>query len=234
MKMKKALSPFVVFAVVLAGLVYGSEAAALEIIVGLPYGKHTIGHTAVRVNTFDDDQEVIYDFGRYGKTWGPHGMQGEGVMRVWKGPQAVRKYLQKQTSYRSSIGYVVDVTAEEEKKIYEYYENQLEDPIWVKKYPDHTRYRLRKDYDGVRLQCTSVSLNGLKAVWPQERWESLLPPNFNKGQGFKAKERDYFFKVQKEAGVNEVVVPLDVVSAMENAQQTRHPALLKIMSYPQR
>jgi hypothetical protein len=52
---------------ILLSFLPGGTSGALEIIVGLPCGNHRIGHTAGRVKTFDQDQEVIYDLGRYGR-----------------------------------------------------------------------------------------------------------------------------------------------------------------------
>jgi hypothetical protein len=209
------------------------DAHALEVIVGLPYGKHHIGHTAVRVTTPDGD-EVVYDFGRYGKVWGPLKMQGEGMMRVWRGQKAVRRYLRKQQGFRSSKGYVIDLTPEEEARAYQYYEDLLATAKWSKDYPLHKRYRLKRDYDGVLTQCTSIALEGIKHVWPREKWERLLDPKFNVGQGFKKKVRRYYFKTQRAQKRLETVVPLDVIDSF-NAELRRAPSLItEVRRYPQR
>ena len=213
-------------------LLASGPAQALEILVGLPYGKHTIGHTAVRVRSFDDSGEVIYDFGRYGKTWGYLGLHGEGVMRVWRGPKAVARYLAKQTTFRDSVGFTVQLSEDEERRIYLHYQQKLEGARWVKPYPLHTRYRLNKDYHGVTNQCTSVALEGLKAVWPRARWEALLPSRFDKGQGFPPATHDYFFKIQKELGIAEVVVPLDVLDALRAARQAMPEVVVEVRDYP--
>jgi hypothetical protein len=42
--------------------------ASVEILVGGPYGNHPYGHTALRVTTTDSDN--VFDYGRYGRTWG--------------------------------------------------------------------------------------------------------------------------------------------------------------------
>lgn len=217
---------------VLLLLLLATPAAALEVIVGLPYGTSRIGHTAVRVD--GPDGPVIYDYGRYGKVWGPLRMQGEGVMRVWRGEAAVARYFAKQQSYRDSIGYVITTTPAEERAIYDWYEKQLEDVRWTKEYPQHTRYRLAQDYDGVLRQCTSISLMGLKAVWPKERVEAMLPLRFNKGQGFNPKVHDYYFATQKKAGVHEVVVPLDLIDAFEWSMTQPDTPVSKRVEYPRR
>lgn len=215
-------------------LVPSGTAEALEIIVGLPYGKHPIGHTAVRVRTFDQDQEVIYDFGRYGRTWGYLGFAGEGVMRVWRGPRAIEKYFAKQTSYRDSVGYTIAMSPEDEREVYRYYESLLPGALWVKRYPLHVRYRLAHDYDGTNYQCTSVALDGLRKVWPRERWESLLDPAFNKGQGFDPETRRFFFERQKQLGLNETVIPLDVIDAFEAAIRKKNRDIVRVDKYPLR
>lgn len=210
-----------------------SSAWALEVIVGLPYGNHHIGHTAVRVSTPEGD-EVVYDFGRYGKVWGPLKMQGEGIMRVWRGKRAVKRYIAKQRSFRRSIGYVIDMTPEEEQRAYAYYEDLLEKSRWSKDYNLHKRYRLARNYDGVLTQCTSLALEGIKHVWPREKWERLLDPKFNVGQGFKKKVRSYYFKTQRAKKRLETVVPLDVIDSFK-AELRREPSLItEVRRYPRR
>ncbi len=208
-----------------------ASASALEVIVGMPYGDHPIGHTAVRVRTFDSDEAVIFDFGRYSKVWGYLRFQGEGVMRVWRGPEAIRKYFAKQQSFRDSIGYEIKVTPKEERRILAYYEGLLKSAVWVKEYPLHKRYRLASDYHGVYNQCTSMSLEGLKKVLPRKRWEAILAPRHNRGQGFNEATRTYFYSVQKEKGLNEVVVPLDVVDALEDAHRRLPKVVVAVRRY---
>lgn len=215
-------------------LLHPATAAALEVIVGMPYGKHPIGHTAVRVRTFDADREVIFDFGRYGKVWGYLRFHGEGVMRVWRGPQAVAHYLEKQRSFRDSIGYEIAVSPDEERRILAYYEGLLATASWVKDYPLHRRYRLAADYHGVTNQCTSMALEGLKKVLPRARWEAILGPRFNRGQGFDEATRTYFYQVQREKGLDETVVPLDVVDALEDARRRLPDVVVAVRRYDRR
>jgi hypothetical protein len=177
---------------------------------------------------------VIYDFGRYGRIWGYLGLFGEGIMRVWRGKRSIRRYFVKQTSYRNSIGFVIRVTPTEEQKIYRFYEKKLRRARWVKKRSLHQRYRLARDYHGVVNQCTSMALDGLKAVWPRKRWESLLPPRFNKGRGFPKKISRFFFSYQRKHKLNEVVVPLDVLAALRHAHASKHPDILAMQRYPLR
>lgn len=209
------------------------EALALEVIVGLPYGTHKIGHTAVRV-TSPSGEDVIYDFGRYGKVWGPLKMQGEGILRVWRGEESAQRYIAKQRSFRSSIGYVIALTTDEERAAYEYYEGLIRAAQWSKTYSLHTRYRLARDYDGVLTQCTSIALEGIKHVWAREKWERLLDPKFNVGQGFNKKVSRYYFKTQDKLKRRETVVPLDVIDSFKAELKRPAPLITKVIRYPQR
>lgn len=211
-----------------------SSAEALEIIIGMPYGRHTIGHTAVRIRTFDKDKEVIFDFGRYGRTWGYLRFHGEGVMRVWRGTKAIRSYIRRQRSIRDSWGFVIKTTPAEEKKILAHYEKKLRKTKWRRKYRSHIRVRLADDYHGVFRQCTSMALEGLKAVWPRRRWETILNPTFNLGQGFTRRMHRYFYKNQKKKGINEVVVPLDVLASFQHALAQKTSWIKKVRRYPRR
>lgn|GEM_PF-1234344 len=208
-------------------------AQALEVIVGLPYGTHKIGHTAVRV-TGPDGQDVVYDFGRYGKVWGPLKMQGEGILRVWRGDKSVRRYIAKQRSFRSSIGYVIALSPEEERDAYAYYEELLRTARWNKGYALHTRFRLARDYDGVLTQCTSIALEGIKHVWEREKWERLLDPKYNVGQGFNRKVRAYYFKTQDKLERRETVVPLDVIDSFKAELKRADSLITKVNRYPKR
>lgn len=68
-----------------------------------------------------------------------------------------------------AVGYEVKVSEAEEQRILAYYEKQLDDARWRKRYPLHTRYRLARDYHGVDHQCTSVALDGWKKHTARER-----------------------------------------------------------------
>ena len=220
---------------VAALLLLASRTHALEVIVGLPYGDHRIGHTAVRVRAPAPHGEVVYDFGRYAETWGFLKLMGEGIMRVWRGPKQVKRYLAKQTSYRDSVGFVIRTSDKDERRIFEYYEALLAKARWSKPHPDqHTRHRLARDYDGVAWQCTSVALAGLKAVWPRARWERLLDPRFNRGKGFTEKQRVYFFQQQDEQGLDETVMPLDVLVSLSFAHWRGDRDVREVRTYPQR
>lgn len=202
----------------------------IKLYVGLPYSSHNVGHSFVRVSTGDSDGEVIYDFGRYGKSGGYLNFSGEGIMRVWRGRSAVKFFLKKQQRFRDFIEYRIKVTPEVHKKIYLHYESLLKNAKLVEEHPNHKRFRLKRDFDGVTVQCTATSLEGLRLKMDKKDYNSLLDPKFNKGEGFTKEQRDYYFKVQKEKKIDHVAVPLDVVKALDEALLKKHP-LIKDRKY---
>lgn len=192
-------------------------APEVKLYIGLPYGTHNIGHSFVRVSTGDHHSEVIYDFGRYGKSWGYLNFSGEGIMRVWRGRKAVEFFLKKQQRFRDFIEYTIKVKPETHRKIYEYYESLLKKAKLVEEHPNHKRFRLKRDFDGVTVQCTAMALEGLRLKMNRTDYETLLNPSFNKGRGLTDKQRKYYFKVQKEKNINDVAVPLDVIKSLDAA-----------------
>jgi len=194
--------------------------------VGLPYGSHNIGHSFIRVSTGDSSGEVIYDFGRYGKSWGYLNFSGEGIMRVWRGKVAVKFFLKKQQRFRDFIEYRIKVTPEVHKNIYLYYESLLKNAKLVEEHPNHKRFKLKRDFDGVTVQCTAMALEGLRLKMDEKDYNSLLDPKFNKGEGFTEKQRNYYFKVQKEKNIDYVAIPLDVVKALDGALKKKHPLII--------
>lgn len=202
----------------LAVLLHIPEVSALEIIVNLPQKGNPIGHVAVRMRTFDEDREVVYDFGRYGKVWGKLRLQGEGILRVWRGPRAVQAYMERGTVFRRALGFVIEVSEQEERRILAFYEARLKEALWSRPGRGHSKYRLPRDYDGVTMQCAAFALLGLRTIWPRERWERVLAPRFNRGRGLGPESRAYYFETQKRLGLNEVMLPLDLIAAMRHAR----------------
>ena len=129
---------------------------------------------------------------------------------------------------------MIALTAEEERRAYDYYETLIREARWTKDYRSHKRHRLARDYDGVLTQCTSIALEGIKEVWPREKWERLLDPRFNIGQGFNRRVRRYYFKTQRAKKRLETVVPLDVVDSFRAEQARAGSLITKVIRYPRR
>ncbi len=71
-----------------------------QVLVGSPFTdsdgrRHRHGHMALALSF--GEQGRVYDFGRYGETWGIRQSEGEGILRVWKD---VEEYL----NYQNSLG----------------------------------------------------------------------------------------------------------------------------------
>lgn len=205
--------------------------AEVELYVGLPYGSHNIGHSFIRVKNGEHGDEVIYDFGRYGKSWGYLKFSGEGIMRVWRGSESVDFFIAKQRGFRDTVGYTIRIKPEMEKNIYIYYESLISKAEQLGDYENHERYRLKRDFDGVTVQCTAMALEGLKKYMPEEFYQSLFDPKFNSGRGFTREQREYFFKTQKKLGIDHLAVPLDVIEALDSALKNKHPLLRKRQTY---
>ena len=227
--MHMAAKTLLTVALFLVGL--APTAHALELVVDLPEPGHAVGHAAVRVRSFDADVEVIYDFGRYGRTWGELRMSGEGILRVWRGPRQVRQYLRRNRPFRKTVGFEIAVTESEERAIHRYYEELLSQGVMVPTPGSRPRWRLPHDYDGVAVQCMSTALAGLKAVWPRERWEHLINPRFNRGKGFGPRLRRYYFARQQKLGVHDTNAPLDVVAALLAALRSDPAVISRVRHY---
>ncbi len=64
------------------------------VIVGRVWPDHKWGHVSLRVK--DDNQDLVFDFGRYGKMWGFFNTEGEPILRVWKNASAKHLKYQKE------------------------------------------------------------------------------------------------------------------------------------------
>ena len=118
-----------------------------------------------------------------------------------------------------------------EKAIYLHYEQRLQTARWERRHGNHIRYRLARDYHGVEHQCTSVALEGWKAVVDRASWERVLHPRYNRGQGFTPTMKRYFDRWQRKLGIKETVVPLDVMDAFEAAVARKDPLVTARRAY---
>ena len=92
---------------------------SVELIIGKPYvdangEEHPYGHVALRVYNAKEGYDMVYDFGRYGKTWALMDSKGEGILNVYNKGGA---YLKSEMTLRSSVGYMQPTTTAEDKQI---------------------------------------------------------------------------------------------------------------------
>ncbi|AJO78123.1 MULTISPECIES: hypothetical protein [Pseudomonas] len=135
----------------------------MEILIGGPYTKdkeeHLFGHAALRVVV--GSKEVIYDFGRYGKTWGKFDSEGEGVMNVWT---SFRTYIAGENSLkRTTTGFVYYLDKAKAEAVIAHFDGVVAKQKEVRrKTPTATRYVLPGDYHPTTNNCTTVTLEGAK------------------------------------------------------------------------
>ncbi|WP_169313874.1 SpvB/TcaC N-terminal domain-containing protein [Stackebrandtia nassauensis] len=152
----------------------------IELLIGGPYKKdgkdHPYGHAAVRVVTPDAD--TTYDFGRYGKTWGTGGSEGEGMLNVWTNFAA---YIASENSYgRETTGFSFVVTPEQAAAVTSFFSALTKGlkPKLTEK--NMTRFRLSSDYHALTCNCTTISLDALEKAFPGFQSKAS---SFNTGRG---------------------------------------------------
>lgn len=159
----------------------------LQILIGGPYTKHgelqRYGHAALRVVTPKSD--VVYDFGRYGKTWGTGGSEGEGILRVWTN---FSSYIAGENALgRTTTGFTLCVTAQQADAAKAPLEAQVKSAkLLGTSGSGFKSYRLAKDYHALNENCTTKTLEGAVAGLPQIDDEASP---FNKGEGLSGIEK---------------------------------------------
>jgi hypothetical protein len=142
----------------------------IHVLVGGPYvaggEEHRYGHTAVRVKTPAAD--ITYDFGRYGRVVGDFGAEGEGILRVWTdfsvyigGENALK---------RKTTGFVFSVLEGQSQAVNAHF-GQLIKVSKPRAELERGRgalkaYQLSRNYHALSYNCTTLSLDGVKAGIP--------------------------------------------------------------------
>lgn len=139
----------------------------VEIVIGKPYTKngkeHPYGHMAIRV--YGDGYDYVFDFGRYGKTWGIG--KGEGILNVYT---EGGKYLSSEQKFRESVGFNLKTTSEEDKTVIDYYLNLAKEggksETTGGEVPGGggTSYKLDEDYSVFSNNCVTKSGEGLEQI----------------------------------------------------------------------
>lgn len=148
----------------------------IQLLVGGAYtdanGKeHPFGHTAVRLVDGENSRDMIYDFGRYGRTNGEFSAEGEGILRKWDG--AYDEYIENQNANgRETLGYSFPVTKEQYEAALAYatsLEEGSEGYSGNDSFADGGRRDVRKltdDYHGLTNNCTTLSVDIAEAGMP--------------------------------------------------------------------
>jgi hypothetical protein len=157
------------------------QTASLELLVGGPYDGHPYGHTALRLTTNTSDR--IYDYGRYGKTWGVGNSEGEGVLKVWKNFNA---YIAEENSYgRVTTSFQYEVTELQALEVTRYFEAKIAGKKPRAKTVDVETYVI-DDYYALGPNCTTLSMEAAKHAIPglDRDWSA-----YQKGRGLSMMER---------------------------------------------
>lgn len=190
--------------------------ASIEILVGGPYGDHPYGHTALRVTTADLDQ--IYDYGRYGKTWGVGDSEGEGVLNVWNSFDA---YIKEENSLgRITTGFVYDTAEADAKKIIDFYDQKISG-----KKPRRTTAVKKSfvidDYYALGPNCTTLSVTAAKKVFPDfdRDWS-----RYRDGRGLGFMEKGI---VSARGWPNYIFMPADLLAMLQAPTAKKAKAINK-------
>lgn len=143
--------------------------AEMHILIGGPYTlngeEHRYGHTALRVKTTVKD--FTYDFGRYGRTTGDLGAEGEGILRVWS---SFAQYIAIENALgRVTTDFVYAVFDHQAEAVYQHYNEII---LGSKPRPDLERgrralkvHQLPTNYHALSYNCTTLSLDGANAAY---------------------------------------------------------------------
>ncbi len=194
----------------------------LEVLVGGPYTRngeeHPYGHVALRVLT--PKSETIYDFGRYGKVWGIGNSKGEGILRVWSNFQ---KYIAGENATgRTTTGYTFDVTLEQANAVDAYFAGLISGLETTSDRGHMKQYRLAKDYDALSCNCTTMSVDGVRAAKPTFATEAK---KFNEGNGLSRTERSAAWFV---GWPDRIFMPADLANYIKSLTGAEAPNSTKI------
>ncbi|MFA9216644.1 MAG: hypothetical protein ACEQSK_06015 [Sphingomonadaceae bacterium] len=178
--------------------------ASIEILVGGPYPEHPYGHTALRVTTLDKDK--VYDYGRYGRTWGVGNSEGDGILNIWESFQAYIK--EESTHKRITAGFVYEISEEQANAINEFYKNKIKNKNHLKSNPNYNSYLIDKYY-ALGPNCTTLSIAGAKIAIPSidKDWKK-----YQEGRGLSTMEKGI---VSLKSWPNYIFMPADLKAMLE-------------------
>jgi hypothetical protein len=136
----------------------------MEILIGGHYildgEEHTYGHVALRVFV-KKERDFVYDFGRYGKTWGVFRDEGDGILRVWS---SFEEYISSENAYkRITTGFMYYLEISRANTVISHFEEKIKTATKNgKRGTFMTSYILKENYHAVRNNCTTITISGSK------------------------------------------------------------------------
>lgn len=175
---------------------------------------------ALRV--FGKGYDITYDFGRYGKTSGAFGAQGEGMLRVWSNNA---KYMAGENATgRTTTAYTFKTSADADKATMAHFEKAIGGSGPVLERDGMKQYKIG-DYDAANNNCTTVALGGLGAGAPDIA-SKLNNSAFDLGTGLGTLERLAYRAAKSGDGIR---MPLDLQKSIDSSG-----AAASKKSYPDR
>lgn len=182
------------------------QTASLELLIGGSYADHPYGHTALRVTTQSEDR--IYDYGRYGLTWGIGKSEGEGILNIWSNFNA---YIAEENSYgRITTGFVYEVIEEKAEEVNKFYNFKTAG----KKLKNSTKAKksyIIEDYYALGPNCTTLSVAAAKIAIPDidREWAT-----YQKGKGLSFMEKSL---VTTRGWPKYIFMPADLQAMLEGS-----------------
>lgn len=195
---------------------------SIEIIIGRPYTKnwteHPYGHAALIVFDASKGIDKVYDFGRYGKTWGIG--KGDGILNVYDNSS---KYLASEQKDRTSVGYTIATTATQDQEVINHFDAEIKKGEIYKSgvVPGGggTAYKLGANYDVFNNNCLTQCGEGLNSgeilnmivdeYKPNnafQTYESIFESfNFTRTEYRKGEEKEVTFKMKKTETVKPII-----------------------------
>ncbi|MBX9756376.1 MAG: hypothetical protein K2X80_16580 [Pseudomonadaceae bacterium] len=161
------------------------RSASIQLLIGGPYTDvrdevHTYGHAALRVTT--NEQEHVYDFGRYAGEQGP---TGQGRLRTWTD---FKRYIASQNSYkRVTTGFHYSISNQHAEQINSHFKSQIAGRNPIKIMGQYMlEHRLSGDYHALTNNCVTTSMTGAKLAIPSLEHNVA---SHNQGRGMSFTER---------------------------------------------
>lgn len=136
---------------------------SIELIIGRPYTdkngeEHPYGHMALRIYNAAEGYDMVYDFGRYGETWGLLDSKGDGILNVYNDSKS---YKDSEMDDRSSVGYSQGTSVADDKKVIGYFDKLIKEgtptgnpvPGPSGAAGKGTQYKLKDNYDVFNNNC---------------------------------------------------------------------------------
>jgi hypothetical protein len=196
--------------------IFQIKSPSMELLVGGPYKDHPYGHTAIRLTT--KDQDTIYDYGRYGRTWGTGDSEGDGILRIWNNFDS---YIAEENSLkRITTGFLYKLDEVKIQAVINFFNKKIKN-----KNPTSTTKTMKsyiiEDYYALGTNCTTISVSAAKVATPEidEDWKI-----YQKGNGLSIFEKSI---VNIKGWPNNIFMPADLQEMLTNSKKQK-PDKIKI------